>query len=194
MKTYTNPVLKALEELTRAQKIFLMLAAFGLGAVLGAVGSALPAGPFQAAFGFLILGIGWVLFNLLVYLLISIQVQLAPRIRSLLATIFSGVSLVLFVAVIAVNLFLQSASGEPRVVMEHDFPGTGYSVEFVETDFDFFQGQDIEMYLVENGERKELVETFTDLHTLSLVGLDDTRFRLNGKIYQLVDGELRRGT
>lgn len=80
------------------------------------------------------------------------------------------------------------------MVMEHDFPGTGYSVEFVETDFDFFQGQDIEMYLVENGERKELVETFTDLHTLSLVGLDDTRFRLNGKIYQLVDGELRRGT
>ena len=50
------------------------------------------------------------------------------------------------------------------------------------------------MYLVENGERKELVETFTDLHTLSLVGLDDTRFRLNGKIYQLVDGELRRAT
>lgn len=164
------------------------------GAVLGAVGSALPAGPFQEAVGFLILGIGWVLFNLLAYLLISIQVQLAPRTRSLLATIFSGVSLVLFVAVITVNLFLQSTLGEPRVVMEHDFPGTGYSVEFVETDFDFFQGQDIEMYLVENGERKELVETFTDLHTLSLVGLDDTRFRLNGKIYQLVDGELRRGT
>ena len=194
MKTYTNPVLKALEELTGAQKIFLMLAAFGLGAVLGAVGSALPAGPFQEAVGFLILGIGWVLFNLLAYLLISIQVQLAPRTRSLLATIFSGVSLVLFVAVITVNLFLQSTLGEPRVVMEHDFPGTGYSVEFVETDFDFFQGQDIEMYLVENGERKELVETFTDLHTLSLVGLDDTRFRLNGKIYQLLDGELRRGT
>lgn len=180
--------------LTGGQRIAVLIGCFVLGAVSQVIAFFL--GGEMSILVFLVLvPVGWAMMSLICYLILSFQTHWEQAARNRVANIFSLATLLLVIVVLIGTFFFFSGSSEtPRPAMESSTRDGSCTIQIYKTDFSFWEGYDGEVYVewTDHPGEKERIMEIENSYQMQISWFGDERVTINGQVFLIEDGEIRR--
>lgn len=187
-----NPVMEWISRLTGGQRAGILIGIFGLGIVVRIIVFFQREQPGRLML--LSLSVGWVIANLIIYLVLGFQVHWKPGTRNMVATFCSLGTLLMVVLVLAVDFLLlyNNPTGEPQLAMESVSSDGACTIQIYKTDFSFWDGYDGEVYVEwsDRPEEKEHIMSIENSYQMRISWFGNERVTVNDRTFYIQDGDI----
>ncbi len=189
-----NPVMEWISHLTGKQRIGVLISFFALGA-FSQVLAFFQGGQLPILVFLILVPVGWCMMNMMFYLILGFQIHWKQTTRNRIATLFSFVTLLMFVLVLVyIFLFFSNSSETLKPAMKSSSSDGSCTIQIYKTDFSFWEGYDGEVYVEwadRPGEKEQIME-IENSYQMQISWFGNEQVTINGQTFFIEDGEIRK--